>query len=44
MSSECKDLIIKLLIKNPKQRLGSKNSQEIQFHPWFKDINFEEIF
>ncbi|KAJ4976988.1 hypothetical protein NE237_002094 [Protea cynaroides] len=36
-----KDLISKLLIKDPDQRLGSKRgAAEVKTHPFFKDINF----
>ena len=42
-SSEVKDLIDQLLIKNPKKRLGSlkKGGSEITSHPWFAGIDRE---
>ncbi|KAJ5073490.1 non-specific serine/threonine protein kinase [Anaeramoeba ignava] len=41
-SSEFKDLITKLLSKDPKKRLGSskKGIKEIMKHPFFKEINW----
>ena len=33
ISEECKDLIKRLLIKNPKKRLNGKEALD---HPWFK--------
>ena len=30
--------------RNPKERLGFKNKQEIKDHPFFKDIDFEKIY
>jgi serine/threonine protein kinase len=36
MSDNVKDLIIRLLEKNPKSRIGSKlDADEIKQHPWF---------
>jgi len=46
MSEEVKDLISKLLDKNPKTRIGSKeDADEIINHPWFQDgsLDFEKI-
>ena len=42
---EAKDLIEKILIKDPKQRIGygSKDYKEIKNHPFFKGINFEKL-
>jgi hypothetical protein len=37
------DIIIKLLNKNPEERLGYKNIKEIKNHPFYKDINFEDL-
>jgi serum/glucocorticoid-regulated kinase 2 len=40
MTADCKDFLSKILIKDPKERLGSKNGvQEILEHPWFKDLD-----
>ena len=44
VSKDCMDLIKKLQIKNPEHRLGSENgSEDIKNHPWFNDIDFDEI-
>lgn len=37
---EAKDFLLKILNKNPKERLGSKGDvEEILAHPWFKDLD-----
>jgi len=36
MSPEACDLIKKLLVIDPKQRLGDKGADEIKAHPFFK--------
>ncbi|XP_043689498.1 protein kinase PINOID-like [Telopea speciosissima] len=39
-----RDLISRLLVKDPSQRLGSKRgAAEVKTHPFFKDINFALI-
>jgi len=44
MSADCKDFINKCLSKSPQDRLGSKNDiNEILGHPWFKDINIDDL-
>ena len=44
VSDEIKDLILKLLTKDPNQRLGSKNdSEEILDHDLFKKFNVEQV-
>lgn len=44
LSLECRDLLTKLLIKDPAARLGGqKGIQEIKEHCWFKDIDFELV-
>jgi serum/glucocorticoid-regulated kinase 2 len=45
MSDELKDIISKLLDKNPATRLGSKNdADDIVNHPWFaKGIDFDRL-
>uniref|UniRef100_A0A7S3KM23 Uncharacterized protein n=1 Tax=Euplotes crassus TaxID=5936 RepID=A0A7S3KM23_EUPCR len=43
MSEELKDLILKLLDRNPKERIGSSGHDDIFDHPWFADIDFEAI-
>ena len=42
LSEEAKDVIRKLLDKNPKKRLGSQNGvEDIKKHPFFADIDFD---
>ncbi|CAI2365912.1 unnamed protein product [Moneuplotes crassus] len=44
MSEHVKDIITKLLQKDPSERLGNQGGvEEIKAHPWFKDINFEKL-
>lgn len=44
MTQECKDFIEKCLVKDPTKRLGSKNGlNDIISHPWFKDINYNDL-
>ena len=44
LSEEAKDIIKKLLEKNPKKRLGAKKGiQEIKAHPFFANVNFDAI-
>ena len=44
-SLESADLINKLIQKNPNKRLGSSGGiNEIKKHPWFKDINWKELY
>ena len=42
---EAKDLIQKILVKDPRKRIGygSKDYKEIKEHPFFKGINFESL-
>ena len=42
-SDELKDLLKRLLELNPEKRLGHNSIDEIKNHPWFKDINWENI-
>jgi serine/threonine protein kinase len=44
MSEEMKDLIERLLHKNPTKRLGHKSSKDVMEHPWFKDINWKKLY
>ena len=44
MSEEMKDIIVKLLNKNPTKRLGHKSSRDVMDHPWFKDINWKKLY
>lgn len=43
-SEHAKDIILKLLNKDQKKRLGSiSDVDEIKAHPWFKDIDFDKL-
>lgn len=46
ISIEAQDLLARLLERNPKKRLGSgsRGSDEIKQHPFFKDINWDAIY
>ncbi|CAK64069.1 unnamed protein product (macronuclear) [Paramecium tetraurelia] len=45
LSQEAKDIIIKLLIRDPKKRLGCKeDAKEIKNHPWFNDIDWQDCY
>ena len=44
MSDEIKDLITKLLDKDPKTRLGSTtDADEVVTHAWFRDLDWEGL-
>lgn len=44
MSEEVKDLITQLLVKDPKDRLGTNGDvDEILAHPWFGDMDVEKL-
>ncbi|KAL4308383.1 hypothetical protein GQ457_01G024770 [Hibiscus cannabinus] len=43
LSAEAKDLIRRLLC-NVEQRLGTKGAYEIKAHPWFKDIEWDRLY
>lgn len=45
LSKEVKDLINKLLNKNPMYRIGTNGGkEEIMKHPWFNDINWKKVY
>ena len=44
MSDEAKDIISKLLEIEPQKRLGYNNSDEIKKHPFFQQIDFEQLY
>ena len=44
VSDEAKDLIRKLLTKAPELRLGSKGGAEIMEHPFFRNINWDDLY
>jgi serine/threonine protein kinase len=43
MNADAKDLISKLLVKDPNQRLGAQNLEEIKQHPFFNNLDFGTI-
>lgn len=44
ISEECKDLIKKLLVRDPKQRLGYKHgAADIKAHPFFANVDWETL-
>ena len=43
VSEEAKNLIIKLLEKDPGTRLGQEGLEEIKKHPFFYGINFDDL-
>lgn len=46
LSDNAKDLLSKLLVKDPEERLGAgeSDSQEIKDHPWFANISWDDIY
>jgi serine/threonine protein kinase len=46
LSPDANDLLKKLLVKTPTNRLGSGEDGvlEIMMHPWFNDIDFNMIY
>lgn len=44
VSPECKDLIEKLMEKDPEKRLGVDDKQEIYKHPFFDDLDFTLLY
>jgi len=43
-SPECRDLLFKLLCKNPYSRLGARDGfEEIKNHPWFSTIEWDDL-
>jgi len=43
LSPEAKDLISKLLC-NVEQRLGTKGAHEIKAHPWFRGVQWDQLY
>ena len=44
-SDELMDIVEKLLIKDPKKRLGAKNgAKEVLSHPFFNDIDIDALY
>ena len=44
MSLEAFDLCSKLLEREPTKRLGYGGYEEIQKHPWFKEIDWDALY
>ncbi|CEP64937.1 protein kinase RIM15 LALA0_S15e00760g [Lachancea lanzarotensis] len=44
ISPEAKDLIQKLLVTNPDERLGANDVKDIFQHPYFKDVKWECLY
>jgi serine/threonine protein kinase len=45
ISPACKDLLSKLLHKNPYSRLGAREGvKEIMDHPWFASIDWDDLY
>ena len=44
LSKDAKDLITKLLVLDPSKRLGVNGAQEIKDHPYFKTIDWSNVF
>lgn len=42
-SPNARDLINKLIIRKEENRLGKTGVQAIKSHPWFSDIDWEEL-
>ena len=43
ISYESVDFFKKIFVANPKKRLGTNGAQEIRNHPFFSDINWNDI-
>lgn len=45
LSAQCTDFLSKLLIRDPKQRLGSGKGdvEDVKKHPWFRDLNWSDL-
>merc|ERR1712048_708423 len=46
LSNPCKDIITKLLERDPRKRLGSSDLdvKEIERHPFFKNLSFDKLY
>jgi serine/threonine protein kinase len=38
------DLIKKLLLKDPSKRLGADDLNKLKAHPFFDDVNFDNLY
>lgn len=43
LSNEARSLLAGLLRFSPEERLGARGSEEIRAHPFFANINFEDL-
>lgn len=43
MSKDMRDFISGLLEKDPKDRLGFNNSDEVIDHPWFSNVKWDKL-
>ena len=43
LPNEAKDLITLLLLRNPKERLGTGGSMEVKSHPFLRDVCWEDL-
>lgn len=43
MSHEARDIIDKFLIQNPSERLGSRGTNEVKSHPFFRNIDWDTL-
>ena len=44
MSKPCLDLILRLLKRNPLERLGAQGANEIKAHAWFTGVDWQEVY
>ena len=44
MSPNLKNLLEGLFVKNPNLRLGSNGALRIKYHPWFSNVNWDDIY
>lgn len=44
LTPEAKDLISRLLIINPEERLGANTAQEIKDHPYFEGLDWDHVY
>lgn len=45
LSSDVRDLLVKLLQKDPEKRLGThEGAAEIKKHSWFRDVNWDDVY
>lgn len=43
ISPQALDFMQKLLVVNPEKRLGASDFHEIMNHPWFKNVNWDDV-